>query len=80
MFDFPIVLFGSLYIKVTLFADENFPTEAWSKMIHHELPDGGILELGAEIHKCTEPLYKPDLIGDNDGPDLLAAVKQAVKG
>lgn len=61
-------------------SDESFPTEAWNNMIHHELPDGGILELGAEIYKCTEPLYKPELIGDSNGPGLIDAIKQAVKG
>lgn len=59
-------------------SDEHLPEASRKKTIHHELPDGGILELGSEIYECTEPLYNPQLLG-HEGPGLYEAIKDSVK-
>jgi len=38
-----------------------------SGVSRYELPDGQVLELGAEMHRCTELLFNPSLVGREDG-------------
>ncbi|XP_077967800.1 uncharacterized protein LOC120325886 isoform X2 [Styela clava] len=59
--------------------DESFESKHWTKQVSYELPDGEILQLGRELHRCTDPLFQPGLIGQDGDGGVDTLIRESLK-